>query len=52
LQEIDIDLYSSVKRWFESIDVREPVRRAMALLREHESIGSPSDETREVFFGK
>jgi GST-like protein len=52
LHEIDIDLYPNVKRWYESIDAREPVRRAMALLKEHEIIGSPSDETREVFFGQ
>jgi GST-like protein len=52
LHEIDIDLYPNVKRWFEDIDAREPVRRAMALLKEHEIIGNPSDETREVFFGQ
>ena len=52
LHVIDIDLYPNVKRWFESIYVREPVRRTMALLREHEGIGSPSDETREVLFGR
>ncbi len=51
LHEIDIDRYSNVKRWFDEIGQRPAVDRAMNLLREHEVIGNPTDETREVFFG-
>jgi len=52
LHEIDIDLYPNVKRWYAAIGARNAVQRAMELLREHEIIGNPSDETREVFFGQ
>ena len=52
LHEIDIDQYPNVKRWFDTLSKRAGVQRGMALLREHEIIGNPSEETREVFFGK
>ena len=51
LHEIDIDLYPNVKRWYDEIEQRPAVAAGMALLKEHEIIGNPSDETREVFFG-
>jgi len=51
LHEIDIEDYPNVKRWYRDIGGREPVQAAMALLKEQEVIGNPSDETREVFFG-
>lgn len=52
LHEIDFEQFEHVKRWYETIEQRAAVARAMALLKEHEIIGNPSDETREVFFGK
>ena len=51
LHEIDIDDYPNVHRWYQQIESREPVKRAMSLLKEHEVIGDPTDETREAFFG-
>jgi GST-like protein len=52
LHEIDIEKYPNVHRWYREIEARKPVADAMALLKEHEVIGNPTDETREVFFGK
>ena len=52
LHEIDIDDYPNVKRWYSAVAERPAVRRGMQLLKEDEVIGNPSDETREVFFGK
>ncbi len=52
LHEIDIHQYPNVKRWFDTVGQRSGVQRGMALLREREIIGNPSEETREVFFGK
>jgi GST-like protein len=52
LHEIDIEKYPNVHRWYREIEARKPVADAMALLNEHEVIGNPTDETREVFFGK
>jgi GST-like protein len=51
LHEIDIEDYPNVHRWYQQIESREPVKRAMSLLKEHEVIGNPTDETREAFFG-
>ena len=51
LHEIDIGDYPNVERWFNDVGAREAVQRGMALLKEEEIIGNPSDETREVFFG-
>jgi GSH-dependent disulfide-bond oxidoreductase len=52
LHEIEIDEFPHVKRWHEAIKARPAVERAMAILKEKEVIGNPSDETREIFFGK
>ncbi|MDX1481386.1 MAG: glutathione S-transferase N-terminal domain-containing protein [Woeseiaceae bacterium] len=51
LHEIDIDAYPNVRRWFEAISKRPAVQRGMALLKDREVIGNPSDRTREVLFG-
>lgn len=52
LHEIDIDCYPNVGRWFVEVAKRPAVQQGMALLKDREVIGNPSDETREVFFGK
>ncbi|MGI9225869.1 MAG: glutathione S-transferase family protein [Woeseiaceae bacterium] len=52
LHEIEIEDYPHVHRWYREIEAREAVIRAMSLLKEHEIIGNPTDETREVFFGQ
>lgn len=52
LHEIDIEDYPNVKRWFDAISNRPAVQRAMALLKDQEIIGNPTDETREIFFGR
>lgn len=51
LHEIDIDQFPNVKRWYEQVGARPGVQRGMAVMKEDEVIGNPSDETREVFFG-
>lgn len=51
LHEIEINEFPNVKRWYEAIKERPGVQRGMALMKEDEVIGNPSDETREVFFG-
>ena len=50
--EIDLDPFPHVERWYRAIEARPAVGRGVALLAEQEKIGDPSDETREVFFGK
>ena len=52
LHEIEIDEFPHVKRWYEAIGARPAVQKAMAILKEKEVIGNPSEETREIFFGK
>ncbi len=52
LHEIDITGFPHVERWYEHLSARPAVQRGCALLKEHEVIGNPTDETREVFFGK
>lgn len=51
LHEIEIDEFPNVKEWYERIGKRPGVQRGMALMKEDEVIGNPSEETREVFFG-
>ncbi len=50
--EIDLDPFPHLQRWYDTIDARPAVRRGVALLADEEKIGDPSEETREVFFGK
>ncbi len=52
LHEIDLDRFPNVKRWYEAIEARPAVQRGVAVLAEAEVIGNPTDETREVFFGR
>ena len=52
LHEIDLDRFPNVKRWYEAIEVRPAVQRGVAVLAEAEEFGNPTDETREVFFGR
>ncbi len=52
LHEIEIDDFPHVKRWFEAVEARPAVQQAMAILKDKEVIGNPSEETREVFFGQ
>lgn len=52
LHEIDLDRFPNVKRWYETIEARPAVQRGVAVLAEAEVIGNPTDETREVFFGR
>lgn len=51
LHEIEIDEFPNVKRWYETLKARPGVERGMAVMKEDEVIGNPSDETREAFFG-
>ena len=50
--EIDITRFPNVERWYEAIAARPGVQRGVALLADEEKIGDPSEETREVLFGK
>ena len=52
LHEIDITQFPNVERWYNALSDRPAVRRGCALLKEHEVIGNPSDETREAYFGQ
>ena len=51
LHQVEIDEFPNVRRWYDAIDSREPVRRGLALLQDQMKIGDPTDETREAFFG-
>ena len=46
LHEIDITQFPNVERWYNTLSDRPAVQRGCALLKEHEVIGDPSDETR------
>ncbi len=52
LHEIDLERFPNVKRGYEAIEARPAVQRGVAVLAEAEVIGNPTDETREVFFGR
>ena len=52
LHEIDITQFPNVERWYNALSDRPAVRRGCTLLKEHEVIGNPSDETREAYFGQ
>ena len=52
LHEIDLAEFPNVERWFLGLQSRPAVSRGMALMKDSEVIGSPSDETRSVFFGE
>eukprot|EP00933_Yihiella_yeosuensis_P027354 TRINITY_DN21237_c0_g1_i4.p1 TRINITY_DN21237_c0_g1~~TRINITY_DN21237_c0_g1_i4.p1 ORF type:complete len:480 (+),score=77.82 TRINITY_DN21237_c0_g1_i4:153-1592(+) len=49
---IDLDLYPSVKRWYETIKVRPAVQRAYKLLASDCKIGDRSDETHKNLFDR
>ena len=50
--EIDLSEFPNVRRWFEAMTAREPVRRGAALMKENEVIGNVTEETREIYFGQ
>ena len=49
--EIDIDEFSHVKRWYETVGERPAVKAGCALLEDEMKIGDPDDEAREALFG-
>ena len=49
---IDIDNYPHVKRWVARIVDRSAVQRGLELLREDQTIGHATDESRKVLFGE
>ena len=51
-QGLDIEDYPSVKRWFDTIAAREPVKRGLDVLADRRRIGPISETEREVLFGK
>ncbi len=51
-QEIDLDSFAHVKRWYETLKAREGLRRGMALGRENINRNPQDDEqTRRILFG-
>ncbi|MDA8108246.1 MAG: glutathione S-transferase N-terminal domain-containing protein [Betaproteobacteria bacterium] len=51
-QGVDLDEYPNVKRWFEAIDARPAVQRALAVLAERRRAGPRTPQEMEVLFGK
>ena len=49
---IDMDEYPNAKRWFEAIDARPAVRRALQGLASESNSNPVDDKAREVMFGK
>jgi GST-like protein len=49
---IDMDEYPNAKRWFEAIDARPAVRRALQVLASESNSNPVDDKAREVMFGK
>ena len=50
-QGVDIAAYPAVKRWFDTIDARPAVGRALQVLAEARREGPMDDKTREMLFG-
>ena len=50
-QGVDLDEYPNVKRWFEAIDARPAVQRALAVLAERRRAGPRTPQEMEVLFG-
>lgn len=50
-QGIDLDRFPAVKRWFERIDARPAVGRALAVMEEVRG-EKPDEEARKILFGK
>ncbi len=51
-QGVDIEAYPAVKRWFDVINARPAVERALQVLAEARREGPMDDKTREMLFGK
>ena len=50
-QGVDMEQYPNVKRWFDAINARPAVQRALAVLAERRREGPMSDKARENLFG-
>ena len=50
-QGVDIEAYPAVKRWFDAINARAAVERALQVLAETRREGPMDDKTREMLFG-
>lgn len=50
-QGVDMERYPNVKRWFDAINARPAVQRALAVLAERRREGPMSDKARENLFG-
>ena len=50
-QGVDIEAYPAVKRWFDAIDARPAVERALQVLAETRREGPMDEKTREMLFG-
>ncbi len=51
-QGVDLEAYPAVKRWFDAINARAAVERALQVLAEDRREGPMDDKTREMLFGK
>ena len=52
LYEIELDEFPNLKRWYETLKSRPAVQRGMAVMKDEEKIGNPTEEAREALFGK
>jgi GST-like protein len=50
-QGVDMDDYPSVKRWFDTIDARPAVVRALEVLADRRRAGPMDEKTKEMLFG-
>ena len=48
---VNVDEFSNVKRWFESIDARPAVKRGLDVLNEKSRNAPMSDKEKEILFG-